>query len=147
VFLLWGSYLRETIFAFAKIARRVYALFLLNAMEKKVPNPVNPALHKPFAGTALCRHGLLRALAAKRRQTAAKHSLRGPRRSIHLSHSDRSPTLLSPLCHPTGAEPEGDGGAEEPAFYLRHQMPPAERKDLSPTASPPHIGTIDNLGS
>jgi len=48
VFLLWGlSYQRETIFAFAKIARRVYALFLLNAMEKKVPMPVNPALRKP----------------------------------------------------------------------------------------------------
>jgi hypothetical protein len=50
VFLLWGlSYQRETIFAFAKIARRVYALFLLNAMEKKVPTFVNPALRKPFA--------------------------------------------------------------------------------------------------
>jgi len=50
VFLLWGlSYQRETIFAFAKIARRVYALFLLNAMEKKVPTFVNPALRRPFA--------------------------------------------------------------------------------------------------
>jgi hypothetical protein len=52
MFLLWDrSFQRETIFAFAKIARRVYAVFLPNAMEKKVPTPVNPALRKPFRWT------------------------------------------------------------------------------------------------
>jgi hypothetical protein len=56
MFLLWVSLLvsllvrlRQLIdFDLSKIARRVYALGVLNAMEKKVPRATNAASHKAF---------------------------------------------------------------------------------------------------
>jgi hypothetical protein len=48
MFLLWSFVPTESDFAFAKIARRVYAVARPNAIEKKVSTPWNPVLRKPF---------------------------------------------------------------------------------------------------